>query len=147
MMEPDAVAGVLRSVPLFRSLRMGDLQRLGRMACVRNYKEGALIVRQDDTAISFYCVLSGGVRIERQGATAERPVVLAECGPGGFFGEMSLVDDFPRSASVVATAPTVCALISKWDFQKELKARPEIAAALLRAFSQRVRELDARLAL
>ena len=145
-MEPDAVAAVLRSVPLFRSLRPGDLQRLARQACVRNYKEGALIVRQDDTAISFYCVLSGGVRIERQGPT-ERPVVLAEFGPGGFFGEMALVDDFPRSASVVAQAPTVCALISKWDFQKELKDRPELALALLRTLSQRVRELDARLAL
>ena len=146
-MEPDTVAAVLRKVPLFRSLRPGDLQRLARLACVRSFKQGALIVRQDDTAISFYCVLDGSVRIERQGTTAEASVLLAQFGSGGYFGEMSLVDDSPRSASVIATAPTVCALISKWDFQRELKAHPEISLALLRALSQRVRELDARLAL
>jgi CRP/FNR family transcriptional regulator, cyclic AMP receptor protein len=145
MMEPEAVAGVLRTVPLFKSFRPSDLQRLARMASVRSYKEGKLIVRQDDTAVTFYCVLSGGVRIEREGS-AEGPVLLAEFGPGGFFGEMSLVDDAPRSASVTATAPTVCALISRWDFQRELKARPDVALALLRTLSQRVRELDARLA-
>ena len=124
-MEPNAVATTLRTVPLFTSLRQGDLERLARLVSVRSYRDGAQIVRQDDTAVSFYCVFRGGVRIERQGTTRESPVVLAEFGPGGCFGEMSLVDDFPRSATVIATAPTVCALISKWDFQKEMRARPE----------------------
>ena len=58
---------------------------------------------------------------------------------------MSLLDDFPRSASVVAVAATDCALISKWDFQKELKSHPEISLALLRVLSQRIRTLDEQL--
>jgi CRP-like cAMP-binding protein len=48
---------------------------------------------------------------------------------------------------VLATAPTECALISKWDFQRELRAHPEIGRALLRVLSERVRVLDARVAL
>jgi CRP-like cAMP-binding protein len=145
-MDPDAVAEVLRTVPLFKSMRPGDVQQVARLATVRNYKAGAMIVRQDDTAITLYCVLNGGVRIERHGRSTETPVVLAEMGVGGFFGEMSLLDDFPRSASVIATEPTACALISKWDFQRELKSHPQIGVALLRTLSQRIRALDARLA-
>jgi len=146
-MDRRAVADVLRTVPLFRSLRAGDVDRLARLASVRRYKPGSVIVRQDDTAVALYCVLSGGVRVERQGTSSDGQVTLAEIPPGGFFGEMALLDDFPRSASVVATSATECALLSKWDFQKELKAHPEIGLALLRVLSQRVRSLDAQIAL
>jgi CRP/FNR family cyclic AMP-dependent transcriptional regulator len=142
-MDVGAVAGVLRGVPLFAALRPNEIQRLAGLATVRTYKPGSTIVKQDDTAVTFYCVLSGGVRIQRDAADGPGQRTLAELGPGDFFGEMSLLDDFPRSASVVATASTECALISKWDFQRELKAHPEIGLALLRVLSQRVRELDA----
>jgi len=147
VMDRAAVTEVLRTVPLFQALRAGDLRHLAGLASVRSYKAGGVIVKQDDTAVALYCILSGGVRIERQRPDGEGQVTLAELGPGGFFGEMALLDDFPRSASVVATAPTQCALISKWDFQKELKAHPEIGLALLRVLSRRVRTLDEQLAL
>jgi CRP-like cAMP-binding protein len=143
-MEAETVEKVLGRVPLFRSLRPNDVRRLAELATVRTYKADAVIVKQDDTAVALYCVLSGKVRVERQGSGAET-VTLAEMGPGAFFGEMALFDEFPRSASVVAVAPTECALISKWDFDKELKAHPEISRALLRVLCRRVRELDERL--
>jgi CRP-like cAMP-binding protein len=147
-MDREAVAKVLRTVPLFKSLRPGDVQHLADLASVRRYRSGSTIVRQDDTAMTLYCVLSGSVRIEREPArAADGPVTLATLGPGGFFGEMSLLDDFPRSATVIAEEPTECALISKWDFQKELKSHPEIGQALLRVLSQRIRALDERLSL
>ena len=146
-MDRAAVAEILRAVPLFAALRPSDLRHLADLASLRSYKAGGVIVKQDDTAVTLYCVLSGSVRVERQHADADGHATLAELGPGSFFGEMSLLDDFPRSASVVATAPTECALISKWDFQKELKAHPEISLALLRVLSQRVRELDALISL
>jgi CRP/FNR family cyclic AMP-dependent transcriptional regulator len=142
-MDRDAVAHALGLVPLFKTLRSGDLNRLAGLATVRGYRAGGTIVRQDDTAITLYCVLRGKVRVERQGA--ERPVVLAHLGPGGFFGEMSLLDDFPRSASVIAEEPTECALLSKWDLQRELKAHPQIGLAMLRVLSERIRVLDEQL--
>jgi CRP/FNR family cyclic AMP-dependent transcriptional regulator len=143
---PD-FAGVLKRMPFFRDFRDAELQRMAGLATVRSYREGRLIVRQDDTAMTLYCVLSGTVRVQREGSGSAPPVVLVEHGPGGFFGEMSLLDDFPRSASVLALTPTTCALISKWDFQRELRAHPEIGLALLRVMSERIRALDARLAL
>jgi CRP-like cAMP-binding protein len=141
------LASVLKTVPLFRALRDNELQRLAQAATVRAYRAGRLIVRQDDTAMTLYCVLSGAVRIQREPSGGTPGVVLAELGPGGFFGEMALLDDFPRSASVLATEPTECALISKWDFQRELRSHPEIGLELLRVLSERVRALDARVAL
>jgi CRP-like cAMP-binding protein len=146
-MNPEAVAQALKKVPLFSSLRLGQLQRLAGLATVRSYKPGGLIVKQDDTAVALYCVLSGKVRVERQGPDGDRPVTLAEFGSGGFFGDMALIDDFPRSASVIAEAATECALLTRWDFQKELKSHPEIGLALLRVLSQRIRALDEQLAL
>ena len=144
-MDREAIKMVLAMVPLFKGLRPGDLRHLADLASVRAYKADSVIVKQDDTAVAMYCVLSGAVRVQRERAGAAGPVTLVELGPGGFFGEMALLDDFPRSATVVATAPTECALISKWDFERELKSHPEIGVALLRVLSQRIRALDERL--
>ena len=59
---------------------------------------------------------------------------------------MGLIEDMPRSATVVAVEPTECALLAKWDFQNELREDPDIALALLPVLTARIRKLDARLA-
>jgi CRP/FNR family transcriptional regulator, cyclic AMP receptor protein len=72
--------------------------------------------------------------------------VLEELGPGGAFGEMGLIDDMPRAASVIAIEPTECVLLARWDFQNELREDPEIALALLPVLNARIRDLNERLA-
>ena len=72
-------------------------------------------------------------------------VVLAELGPGGFFGEMSLLDDHPRSASAIAVTDTDCTLLTKWDLHHELRTHPRLALSLLRLLSERIRELDEKI--
>ena len=67
-------------------------------------------------------------------------------GQGGAFGEMGLIEDMPRAATVVAEEPTTCALLAKWDFQNELRDDPEIALSLLPVLTGRIRELDSLLA-
>jgi CRP-like cAMP-binding protein len=91
--------------------------------------------------MSFYVVLKGRVRIEQEVGESRLP--LREMGAGGFFGEMGLIDDMPRSATVVAVEPTECALLAKWDFRNELREDPDIALALLPILCQRIRELEA----
>ncbi len=103
-----------------------------------------MIVRQGDTSMALYVVLSGAVRIERDGEGGG-PVVVSEAGEDRSFGEMGLIDDEPRSATVIATEPTECALLAKWDFQKELREDPDIALALLPVLNERIRQLHARL--
>jgi CRP-like cAMP-binding protein len=95
--------------------------------------------------MSFYVVLSGSARIEREGESGERHQI-SEVGPNGFFGEMGLIDDLPRAATVVALEELECALLAKWDFQRELRDDPDIALALLPVLNQRIRELDELLA-
>ncbi|MFN0071965.1 MAG: Crp/Fnr family transcriptional regulator [Chloroflexota bacterium] len=146
-MDRETIAQALKRVPFLTTLNGRDLNYIAGLASVRSYRAGAIIVQQDDTAIALYCILSGQVRVERQQADGAKSILLAEMGPGGFFGEMSLVDDFPRSASVTAQDDTVCALLSKWDFQKELRSHPEMSLALLRVLSQRIRALDEKLAI
>jgi CRP-like cAMP-binding protein len=134
----EEIAATFASVPLFRALSRRQVERLAERTTTRAYPAGSTIVREGDSSLSFYVVLSGGVRVVRDGDGVE----LDRFGPGGAFGEMGLIEDLPRAATVVADDATVCALLAKWDFQNVLRAEPEIAFALLAVLSQRVRRLN-----
>jgi CRP/FNR family cyclic AMP-dependent transcriptional regulator len=136
---PDALA----TVPLLSRLSSTQRTRLAKLATTRKYQAGSVIVRQGDTSMSFYVILSGRVRVEQELGDNQR-LTLREFGPGGYFGEMGLIDDMPRSATVVAVEPTECALLAKWDFGNELREDPDIAMALLPILSQRIRDLEAQ---
>jgi CRP/FNR family transcriptional regulator, cyclic AMP receptor protein len=138
------VEGDFSGVPLFAHLSAHHLARLIRLTTWRSYRAGAVIVRQGDTSMSFYVILAGRVQIERA-SEAGATVPIAELGPGSFFGEMGLIDDLPRAATVTAVAPTECALLATWDFHHELRSEPEIALALLPALNRRIRDLEAQL--
>ena len=103
-------------------------------------------MRKGDTSMALYVVLSGAVRIDREDETGRRSTITSHLGSAGFFGEMGLIEDEPRSATVTAIEETECALLAKWDFQTELRSDPDIALALLPVLNARIRELDARLA-
>jgi len=138
------VAAVLAAVPMFRVLGPRQRARLAQLFCRRSYRAGDVIVRQGDTSLSFYVVLSGAVRIVRHSERAGR-VDIVEEGTGSFFGEMGVIDDLPRAATVVALEPTECGLLAKWDFQRELGAEPGIALALISVLNARIRTLEDRL--
>ena len=138
------IEAVLASIPMFRHLGAGRRARLAQFFCRRTYAPGAVIVRQGDTSMSFYVVLSGKVRVIRQ-SPGDDGIDIVEEGPGGFFGEMGVIDDLPRAATVVALAPTECGLLAKWDFQRELSADPGIALSLISVLNARIRTLEDRL--
>ena len=149
-MTESAVAGQLEEtlgqVALFSRLNGRQRARLARFATTRDYIAGATIVRQGDTSMSLYVVLSGSVRVHRESEGGGGAVEVERLGPGGAFGEMGLIEDEPRAATVVADEPTTCALLAKWDFQNELREDPEIALAHLPVLTGRIRELDSLLA-
>ena len=95
--------------------------------------------------MSLYVILSGSVRVNRESEGGGGAVEVEQLGPGGAFGEMGLIEDLPRAATVVAEQPTTCALLAKWDFQNELRDDPEIALSLLPVLTGRIRELDSLL--
>ena len=136
---------VLARVPMFRHLGIRQRARLALLFCRRTYQPGTVIVRQGDTSMSFYVVLTGKVRVVRQ--TASDTVDIVEEGPGSFFGEMGVIDDLPRAATVMALTGTECGLLAKWDFQRELSADPGIALSLISVLNARIRTLEERLTL
>ena len=142
----EAIEETLGHVTLFSRLSQRQRARLARFATTRDYPAGATIVRQGDTSMSLYVVLSGEVRVDREPEGGGGAVEVERLGPGGAFGEMGLIEDLPRAAPVVAEQPTTCALLAKWDFQNELRDDPEIALSLLPVLTGRIRELDALLA-
>ena len=138
------VEAVLASIPMFRHLGNRQRARLAQHFCRRTYPAGAVIVRQGDTSMSFYVVLSGRVRVVRH-SPGEDGIDIVEEGPGSFFGEMGIIDDLPRAATVMAMEPTECGLLAKWDFQRELSADPGIALSLISVLNARIRTLEDRL--
>ncbi len=136
---------VFAAVPLLKRLSARQRSRLARHATIRTYQTGDVIIREGDTGMALYVVLSGAACVTRESG-AGHAIPLAEIGPAGFFGEMGLLDDSVRSATVTATATTECALLGRWDFDRELHEDPAIALALLPVLIERIRDLEGRLA-
>jgi CRP-like cAMP-binding protein len=125
---------VFTHAALFANLSARQQRRLAHSATRRVYPSGATIIREGDTSMALYVVLAGRVVVEMRanGKTHQ----IREIGPNGFFGELGLIDDRPRSASVVAVEPTQCALLSIADIRRNAG----LALGLLPAMAQRIRD-------
>jgi CRP/FNR family transcriptional regulator, cyclic AMP receptor protein len=144
MNAPLAIEEVFAAVPLFKRLSARQRARLARHATTRTYQPGDVIIREGDTGMALYVILTGAARVTRR-SDEGHTVSLNEIGPADFFGEMGLLDDAVRSATITASAPMECALLGRWDFQRELRDDPAIALALLPILTERIRDLEARL--
>ena len=144
--DVERVASAFAAVPLFSRLSARQRRSLAEQSTTHRYGAGRIVVRQGDTSMALYVVLSGAVRIEREDESGGRTPVAPRVAKNGFFGEMGLIDDEPRSATVTAIEDTECALLAKWDFQNNVRLDPDIAIALMPVLNARIRDLTARLA-
>ncbi|HEV3312756.1 MAG TPA: Crp/Fnr family transcriptional regulator [Chloroflexota bacterium] len=125
----------LAKAPLFQGLERKDIRNIAKRAKVVNYGVGHVIIEEGSGGYGgMGVVLSGSCRVTKDGATVDH--VKA----GQVFGEMSLIDDRPRSASVIADEPTQAAEISAWEFRAQIKENPELAINLLKTLSNRLRD-------
>jgi CRP/FNR family cyclic AMP-dependent transcriptional regulator len=131
----------LERVPLLAALTRRERAWLARRASVRRYGTGDVIVRQGDTSMTAYVVLSGAVRVVIE--NVGRSSVVGDHGAGAAFGEMGALDDAPRSATVVALEQTACALLARWDLERMVRSSPAFALALIRTVNGRLRGRDA----
>lgn len=129
----------LSRVPIFSSCTPAEIAAIDAAAQEHDFSAGQIVVTQGTPGQAFYLILSGRVELVRDGAS------LGTFGPGDFFGEMSLLDQAPRSATVRAVEPTTCIMISSWDFKALLEQHPSIAVKLLEVLSRRLRVADERL--
>ena len=132
---------ILQRVPLFSQLSAVELQRVVDVARERAYPRNSVILFEDDPGDALYVVATGQVKVVLIGEDG-REVILSVMGPGEFFGEMSLLDDEPRSAHVIAMEDSSLAVLRREDFESLLTATPQIALALLRELSRRLRRAD-----
>jgi CRP/FNR family transcriptional regulator, cyclic AMP receptor protein len=131
--ERDAVA----QVPLFSTLSSRHLKRFADLAEEERIMEGATIVREGDIGDTFYAVLEGEAKVVSKSGR-----VVNRLRPGDFFGEISLLDGGPRTASVVADTPMTVLGISRKAFLRVLSDQPEIGVKLLQYAASLLRRLD-----
>jgi CRP-like cAMP-binding protein len=123
-MDDAEIAKRLRAVPLFSSLPDADLRKIAdRMKEVR-FVPGTAVATQGQHGVGFHLVVEGTADVEKNG------VKLGELGPGGYFGEIGLIDGGARSASVTATSDLSTLSLVGWDF-KPLLDNLEVAKGLL----------------
>ncbi|MDH4347688.1 MAG: Crp/Fnr family transcriptional regulator [Gemmatimonadota bacterium] len=135
---------MLRKVPLFATMREGDILAFAELVRERSFPKGSVIVFEDDPGDALYLVARGQVKVVLIGEDG-REVILSVLGEGNFFGEMSLIDEKPRSATVIAMVDSVVLVLRREDFQSRLRTSPEIAIALLRELSRRLRRADEKI--
>jgi len=135
---------VLHKVPLFASLPAGELQAFSELVREKSYPKSSVILFENDPGDSLYLVAGGQVKVVLIGEEG-REVILSMLGPGSFFGEMALIDDEPRSAHVIAMEDSSLLVLRREDFQARLRTSPEVAIALLRELSQRLRRADEKI--
>jgi CRP/FNR family cyclic AMP-dependent transcriptional regulator len=121
-----------------------DRQAFRSQAGLRRFRAGATLMHEGQRGEEVLLLLEGRVKVIC--TTAEgKEIVLQFCGPGDLIGELSVVDDRPRSSTVEAFEPVEALALSGGDFRAFLASRPEAVTALLRAISRRFRDMDRKL--
>ena len=143
-MAPPVSTAVLKAVPLFSSFPEEQLRMLASVVTRRSTPRSTTVLAAGDLTDSLYIVLSGRLKVMMSDAEGKE-VILSILGPGEFFGEMGLIDDSPRSASVVAIESCELLSITKRDFKKCLADNFEMAMAVMRGLVRRLREADRKI--
>ena len=134
----DDPAARIRSVPLFSEYSDKDLKRVAAITKEVEFPAGKEIARQGESGIGFHMITGGEAEVEVDGSTH------GTLGPGSYFGEMSLLDGGPRSATVRAVTPLRTVSMTSWDFNALLDQHPELAKKLLIELSRRIRATERR---
>jgi len=128
----------LRSVKLFTGMPESDLKRIAQQVREVRHTKGTQIAVRGREGVGFMLILDGEAEVTTPDG---RNRML---GPGDHFGEMALLDQGGRSATIVATSDLVLAAIPEWSFKPFLMEHPEVAYRMLQTLSRRVREAEAR---
>jgi len=144
MALPQVHLGMLRNVPLFAVLDEPELNALAGVMTRRAVPRNRTVLQAGDPTDSLYIILTGRTRVQMSDDEGKE-VILASLGPGDFFGEMGLMDEEPRSASVLTTEACEFIVITKDDFKAILKDNFDLAMVIMRGLVKRLREADRKI--
>jgi len=135
---------VLRQVWLFSGLDEQQLDAVSSLTFQKTFGPGELIVEEGRTGNGLYAIISGNVEaVKALGTQQERTV--NRLGSGEVFGEMALLGEWPRTATVRAIDEVECLGIDRWVFLTQLERHPQVGIKLLQILAQKLRDSDARL--
>ncbi len=128
---------MLRKVPLFSGLSPRQLAQIAKLADEIEVPAGKQLATAGDVGHELFIIVDGDASVRVRGGRTKR------LGYGDFFGEMSLIDGGPRSATVVAATPMKLLVLSHREFWSLLNEAPQVTAKIMRTLSQRLREAEA----
>jgi CRP-like cAMP-binding protein len=133
-MATDPKLELLKHVPLFKRLGKKELQRLGQLADEVDVPAGKVLMRQGESAAEMAVISTGRVRVERDGHE------VAQLGPGSWIGEMALVSEAPRNATVTAIDPSRLFIVGHREFHSLMNSMPSVRDGILECLAERARE-------
>jgi CRP/FNR family cyclic AMP-dependent transcriptional regulator len=127
----------LRNVPIFAGLSDDDLERLARQMKERRFPEGSAVTTEGAGAAGFFVIAEGNATVSVRGE------VTAQLGPGDYFGEIALIDEGTRSASITAATDLLCYGLTAWEFRPFVEEHPKVAWTMLQTLARRLRDAQA----
>ena len=131
-LKKDTKVDLLRGVPLFAGCSKTELQRIASLADELDLAEGATLIREGERGREFLVVVSGTVSVTKRGKK------VADLGAGDFIGEIALVSDVPRTATVTATSPVRLLVVTDRAFRGLIEEMPSIATKVLQVLGERL---------
>ena len=128
----NAKIELLKNVPLFSSCSRAELRALALVADELDLRDGRVLVREDRPGREFFVLVDGTVRVTRKGRK------LNQLGPGSWFGEIALITNAPRTATVTATSPIRVLVITDRAFRQVVEEIPGIAIKVLGCVGERL---------
>jgi CRP/FNR family cyclic AMP-dependent transcriptional regulator len=128
----------LKNVPLFTGVGDKELKRLANVMRESRFTEGEAITTEGRSGIGFFLIEDGEASVAVAGE------IVRTIGPGDHFGEIALIDEGPRSATVTASTDLLCRGMAAWEFRSFVQEHPEVAWPLLETLAAHLREAEAR---
>jgi len=137
-MKRNAQIELLRKVWLFERCSKKELEAIAKVATPLDLPADKLLTTQGQKGSEFFVIVSGKAKATREG------IDIGTLGPGSFFGEMSLLEDLPRVATVTTTEPTTVLVVHARDFNHLVNEMPSVDRKMLIVLSRRLRDLEDR---
>ena len=136
--QTDPKLTLIASVPLFTGFNRREIEAVGRLMDEVDVQDGRVLMREGAAGREFFIVISGTVRVERNGRK------INELGPGDFMGEIALIDRGPRTATVIAAEPCRLLVLDIGGFRTLVSKYPSVQGKIMKALAERLREAQPR---
>ena len=136
LFSQDTKADALGRCPFFADLSRGELRELAKVTEDMEVEEGKTLTREGAAGSEFFVIVDGEVAVTKEGAD------VRSLGPGDFFGEISLLEDRPRTATVTAKSPLRFFVLTRQNFRALLSKQPELEEKVTGALEERLRTTE-----